>query len=247
MIRLLFVSGFTTVIALAFLPSSARGAFNVDDASLGQVETVAFDTHTAGNFATSVGSVQSARTRHVGSSFPVDIVIDEVHGADKLYAFGMEVRYDPTVLSVTARDFNFLFASPPNLPFFLTDTPPDTDGAFRLDVAELDDSWSYGEGVLARLTFTCLQAGVSELVMFDDVYSNAGEDPGIIDQNTNTLLVANSLPATITCSHMPVGGPVELRVTSSQSESDVRYVVPILVVALLGAAGTRRLIGRKTP
>lgn len=157
------------------------------------IESVAVDANVSGNGPTWIGTVEACRVATVGSVFSLDIVVDEVPPFDPfnstgtIFGFGFNLVYNPSVLSIIARDdgSSVVFHQNPPLGIYwdaLSDILPDSDGDYRQDAGDLGGpNNEYGEGVLARLTIMVVGTGVSPLDLNDSIQLDGAPEivPGI--------------------------------------------------------------------
>jgi len=132
------------------------------------VDGAFIDTDVSRNSATSVASVDLCATASVGADLVVDVAIGPlgIPVDHPIIGFAFHLLYDPSVLSVTGFDPNFLLgAALGSSVFSLSEDLPDVDGEFEVGVVDLGlpGTGETGLGVLGRLTFTALDGGVSEL------------------------------------------------------------------------------------
>jgi hypothetical protein len=167
------------VMTAAVAGWSASGGQGTTQASPGV--TLGIDVNTAGNTATSLGSIDTSRTVACGDIFDVDIYINDV---TNLHLWTLGVRYDSDVLFVTARNVKMFLASA--LGSEVNDISygdRGLGGAYELgasDVAEPATPDS-GSGVLVRLTMLARGDGSSSLGLEQESLFDyrAGESPPI--------------------------------------------------------------------
>ena len=149
------------VMTAAVVAWSASGGQGTTQASPGV--TIGVDVNSAGNTATSLGSIETSRTVACGDIFDVDIYVNDV---TNLHLWTLGVRYDSAVLFVTARNVKMFLASA--LGSEVNDISRGDrglGGAYELgasDVAEPATPDS-GSGVLVRLTMLARADGSSSL------------------------------------------------------------------------------------
>jgi len=149
------------VMTAAVVAWSASGGQGTTQASPGV--TLGIDVNTAGNTATSLGSIETSRTVACGDIFDVDIYITDV---TDLLVWTLALVYDPDVLYVANREIHmFLESSPGSEVDDISYGDRGLGGGYELgarDDAEprAPDS---GSGVLARLTMLAVGRGPSSL------------------------------------------------------------------------------------
>lgn len=203
---------FLCALAAALLapPASAQS-----DATIGIVSTDAVIT---GNSATGLGPLNACVRAEPGFSVSVDLVVDAVPEDRGVIGFQVTIEYDPSLLTLTAVDSEFLLAAKGTFEPFegLSDPLPDTDGDGRYTILVADlasrppiENIESGKGVLARLTFTTKGAGISPVApSFDppEVY------PSLIDIQNATIGVDSTGTASIAvgqdCETPPEATPV---------------------------------------
>lgn len=120
--------------------------------------TVGVDADPTGNSATSLGVIDDCKEVAEGQSFDIDIYVEDV---SDLAGFAFGLTYEPSILTVTARDSGF-FLGPGGLE--LGDLLPDRDGNWYYGYA---GSTGSGSGVLMRVTLETLATGISPLLLQD--------------------------------------------------------------------------------
>jgi hypothetical protein len=146
-------------LVLAVIILGPRGAASLSGPVIG------IDTDPTGNSDTAVGAIDACQAVEAGDTFEVDVTIQEV---TDLAGFEAHLVYDPSVLKVTAVDYDYFLATAGSVqnwgeaPTLLN---PDTDGTLSMIVAfmPLPDVGASGEGVLARITFEALTGGSCDL------------------------------------------------------------------------------------
>jgi Thrombospondin type 3 repeat/Cohesin domain/Dockerin type I domain len=114
----------------------------------------------ANNTATTVGAIDPCQTTTVGSSFNIDIVIQNV---TSISGFQANLLYNPAIVHVTGVDYHFLLASTPVAVVDVGDSVPDSDGTFVLAAVQFPLVPAAGSGVLARVTLQAVGVGGSSL------------------------------------------------------------------------------------
>lgn len=118
--------------------------------------TVGVDADPTGNSATSLGTIDDCKEVAEGQSFDIDIYIQDV---SDLGGFAFRLTYEPSILTVTARDPGF-FLGPGGME--VGDLLPDRDGNWYYGYAGSTDS---GSGVLMRVTLEAVGTGISPLLL----------------------------------------------------------------------------------
>jgi hypothetical protein len=107
------------------------------------------DTNSSGNSANSLGPIEACRNEpSAASSFAVDVVIQNVQS---LSGYESDFFYDPTVLTITGKQTNFIMTPGPPPGFIdFSDPVPDSDGNYHILLATTGQGT--GSGVIIRLT-----------------------------------------------------------------------------------------------
>jgi len=209
--RLVTILG--AVLALAVFLVAAKqayAAFNVADPIPGQIRLFAVDAEPSGNTATSVVDVDTAHQAAVGTTFNVDLVVDEIAAQNAILGWDMNFHYNPSILSVTGFNGQLMLAADPGSSLYdASDVPPDSDGDFFTGIVDLSEgNEEIGEGVLARLTLECLAPGTSTL--FVDYVLIGSPDPSIYydaDPSSNVdiqpIPIITNQGATAQCTSSP--------------------------------------------
>lgn len=114
--------------------------------------------------------IQTIASVPVGAPLAVDVVILSVSIADPLIGFEFDLRFDPTRLTALWVEDGDFFPNPIALETDLT--PPDV-GVARLNGGAAVS----GQGVLVRIHFDAIAAGIVDLGLLNVVLSNASGDP----------------------------------------------------------------------
>ena len=143
-----------------------------------------------------LSSIQANASVSVGSTQDIDIIVDEVDSSDGMSGFAFNLKFDPAVVTITAKNVNsFMLPAA----FEIVPAPiPNTSGDLRIDAGQIGGNVS-GEGVLVRFGVQCIAAGTSVLDLADDI----GGDgiPDILD-GVNfgaPVPVLNGIDGSITC------------------------------------------------
>ncbi len=213
-----FVLGLPALTALGLLvvwlaPGDTASVRTSEASNPGVVDLVGIDARPylgTGNTATSIGCIDWGVDLAIGESTEIDIVVDEVDPADGLSGFGADLIYNGGIIEVTAYDDEFLLnAAGPRIPTTSTDPLPDDDSDFRFDSGDLSTNFEDGEGVLARITITCLANGISSLSL-DDVVGGDGV-PDILDAGGAALSVGTVVPSLVACgTFVPTNRDIEI-------------------------------------
>jgi len=146
-------------LVLAVIILGPRGAASLSGPVIG------IDTDPTGNSDTAVGAIDACQAVEAGDTFEVDVTIQEV---TDLAGFEAHLLYDPSVLKVTAVDYNYFLATAGSVqnwgeaPTLLN---PDTDGTLSMVVAFMPLPYigASGDGVLVRITFQAVASGSCDL------------------------------------------------------------------------------------
>jgi hypothetical protein len=125
--------------------------------------TIGVDANPTGNTATSLGSVETARTVACGEIFDVDIYVTDV---TNLWVWTLALMYNRDVLYVGARDVQMFLASAPGSDVNdISYGDRSLGGAYELAASDIADPAApdSGSGVLARLTMLAVAEGTSSL------------------------------------------------------------------------------------
>lgn len=144
----------------------------LDGGGVGQASpavSLGVDADSDGNTATSLGSIDSCVSVDVGDTFTIDVFIRDVEDLQVWHVF---VRYDPSVVDIADRDIEMFLAAAPGSD--LRDRSygdPGLSGAYDLLVSDVagDPSHESGSGVLARLTLTAVEPGLTAIGIDDPV------------------------------------------------------------------------------
>lgn len=154
------------VMTAAVAGLSASGGQGTTEASPGV--TLGVDVNTAGNTATSLGSIDTSRTVACGDTFEVDIYINDV---TNLWVWTLSLAYNSDVLFVTNREVHmFLESSPGSAVDDISYGDRALGGGY--DLGARDDAEpaapDSGSGVLVRLTLLARGEGSSSLSLEED-------------------------------------------------------------------------------
>jgi Thrombospondin type 3 repeat/Cohesin domain len=114
----------------------------------------------ASNTATTVGTIDPCGSTTIGSTFNIDVVIQNVAS---ISGFQADLLYNPTIVHVTGVDYHFLLASTLVGVVDVGDSVPDSDGTFVLAAVQFPSAAAAGSGVLARVTLQAVGGGASSL------------------------------------------------------------------------------------
>jgi hypothetical protein len=128
----------------------------------------------SGAFADSVLSVPSPTTVTPGDTFTVDV---NISGAADLYAFQLDLAFDPTLLEATSvSEGSFLDGGVPGITFFVPGTIDNTGGtvSFNADSLIGPPPGVTGDGTLLVFDFTALNPGTSALSIENELLVDSG-------------------------------------------------------------------------
>lgn len=134
-------------------------------------------------FADSVLSTSSPATVAQGSTFSVDV---NISGAVDLYAFQLDLSFDPTLLEATSvSEGSFLNGGVAGTTFFIPGTIDNTGGTVSLNADSLIGPLPGvdGDGTLLVFDFTALNPGTSALTIENETLVDSG---GNIISDTTT-------------------------------------------------------------
>lgn len=123
----------------------------------------------SGAFADAVLSVSAPASVAQGSSFSVDV---NISGVSDLYAWQLDLTFDPTLLSATnVTEGTFLNGGNPSNTFFLPGTIDNVGGSVTLNADTLLSvvSGISGAGTLITFDFTALAQGTSPLAIANEI------------------------------------------------------------------------------
>lgn len=130
-----------------------------------EATSISIDAIPDGDTPASVVAIETCASAQEGDTFDVDLIIEDV---TDLLAWEITVSYNPDVLEVHDSDTEmFQAANEGSQVLNLSEPTPDVDGQYILQSVDAADPVSpdSGSGVLARLTFKAVGAGVSMLSM----------------------------------------------------------------------------------
>ncbi len=184
--RLLLTAAVALLGAAAVISASAQ-----EDLGVG----VGLDVDVTGNSATAVGQIDSCVAVELGSTFSIDVFVQNVPehddiGGGGISGFSYNLLFDPAVVEVTSVDNEHMIAALPEFAGFgfvdgdaneggLQDPLPATTGNLRVDFGDLTPSVEAGDGVLSRLELFAKGQGESALRVVDIASERAS--PSIID------------------------------------------------------------------
>jgi hypothetical protein len=152
------------------------------------IRIIAIDADVTGNTATSLGPLNACTRAEPGSNVVLDLVVDAVPASRPFIAFQVDIVYDPTLLTLTTTDNEFLLGANGTFEPFegLSDPLPDTDGRYTIIVADLSqlELAESGPGVLTRLTFAAKGRGMSTV---GPGFNPPDQYPALIDVENTTI------------------------------------------------------------
>lgn len=190
------VASVFVLLALVAYGGIRQGVYADHDPGTSVVDIFAYDTDATGNTATHVETIEDCvALPGVGATQTIDVVVDQVPDGG-MSGFGMNILYNPAVLKITASDTTQMLAAAGGyFPFSLGEPVPDTNGDFRIDIADLSPNYETGEGVLVRLTVEAVGTGTSSLT-FDDLIGFDGY-PDVLGSDSVTYNINNLQSATV--------------------------------------------------
>lgn len=193
-----------TMIAAALTQAAPHQAANQST-----IDFMGLDTDVTGNTATSLGSLDTCLQTSAGGTFQVDLLVDAIPPDRPMTAFGLELIYDPDLISVEGWDPNFLLAAGGDYqPFDSSDPTPDNDGLFIIAILDTSGFNETGPGVLARFTLKALKDGVSTLSLSTQI------NDGVLDDASIPVLAQTIGTATVMAGQ-PCPSPAPPPVTTS--------------------------------
>jgi len=208
-----------SVAALALL------AFARPSALAGPGIAVGVDADPTGNTATSLGTIDSARTVACGELFDVDVYITDV---SQLVVWNAAFRYDPFVVRVVARDVKMFLAANPGSStgnMDLSAGDPAAAGSYDLlarDTSADPSAHESGSGVLARLTLRAVGAGSTNLTLSDILLFTY---PGILPS-----------PDSVSAAAITVEGSCSIPVDIDIKPGDARNIIRLASDAVIPVA-----------
>lgn len=209
MIRKPLILGAATLLALALVAVGSNADVRATHIP-GGAANMAIDADTSGNSATVLGVREPCVETTAGSDVTIDVTITDVPAANPMSGFAYDMLYNPTALSVTVVDADFLLKSGAGSgSLFLAgdeSAVPDMDGNFQasaLDFATTTTSYESGSGVLERLTITVDGAAAPggyplHLIIAANIGSATG---GGFDSGTH---YSGQIAVGVTCGSLPV-------------------------------------------
>ncbi len=160
-------------LTASLLAVAALGAW-MADAGKGTTQaastvTLGVDADPTGNTATSLGTIDSARTVACGDTFQIDVYITDVAS---LWVWHVIMLYNPSLVYVTARDVQmFQAVNPGSQVVDRSLGDPALGGGYELAAADVAEPPvpNSGSGVLARLTVQAVAPGATSLDLTDPV------------------------------------------------------------------------------
>lgn len=240
----------TAPILATILTLFLAGAATADGPEVG------VDAVVEGNGSAELADIDSCIEAAEGDTVEVDIYVQDV---EQLLAWQMELRYDAAVVEVADRDVQYFLTTADEANILDgSAATPDGDGRYSLGAVNANDSSSGadGSGVLARVTFTAVGAGISEL----DLRSEDIDDDGTIDRgpylnNVDAEAIGDDNGDTfsdgvVRNAAIAVGsdcGDADPVVTSGSSDDDFPFVMvgAAVAVAVLAVLGGGLLMMRK--
>ncbi|MEO8458317.1 MAG: cohesin domain-containing protein [Chloroflexota bacterium] len=137
------------------LPGSGHAAPRAEAADV----TLGIDVTTAGNDASTLGTIDTCKRVEVGATFDVDLFVTDVTG---LRGWDALFDYDQTKVSVTGHTMVMIPG-----PYESTDPEPDADGSFTASSGFGNSQTANGSGVLMRVTMHADASGSSVLFIAD--------------------------------------------------------------------------------
>lgn len=169
--------------------------------------TAGIDVDPAGNSADSIGEIQECLAVDLGDILEVDVFVrglpegTTTPPSGGLSGFGFDILYDPDVININSADADFLIvqADPENAVVFFSGGDPDSDGDYRVDVAQFPTSgpplFESGDGVLLRISVKAVAAGITVLELAD-LFGQI-DAPSVYDGGANAYSVESVQNATL--------------------------------------------------
>ena len=240
-LALSFMGALLLVAGLASAGVLTRGA----EASHGGADAFSIDMNTAGNTATSLGTLDTCASASAGSTVTFDITVTNIPAfndggtpgvpADDsggIMGWLITILYNETPLTVQSENQSFLVANTPGstLSPLGSDPTPDTDGSNGYLTSTLDTSFTVpeeGSGVLTRLVIEVDPAAVTGLydLQFDPAdavhtdSSNTAFAPHDLT-SIGTIAVGQACPvaATPTATTAPAAAPTATGTATSEPD-----------------------------
>jgi hypothetical protein len=238
MMRNLSLAGALLAVLAIFMASSGSAMADADEVGL--------DAITDENDATSLGTIEDCVEVANGDEVAVDLYVKSV---DELIAWQMWLAYDPAVLEVADRDVELFLGGGENANVFdASDQTPDSDGRYFLSAANLneDSEGTSGSGVLARITFTAVGTGISELdLRTEDLNSDDVADRGPFLRDVDAQPIGDDdddtfFDGTLRNAAVAVDadcGDADVTVSGGDDGSSSTWVVLVAIAAVLGLVG----------
>ncbi len=151
---------------------------------------ISVDADPSGNTGTSAGTIDVCRSAPTGTSFNIDVVVEDLRGLD---GYQLDVLYSPSLLKVSAIEPG-LFLGPGGVDF--SDTVPDSDGHVLLMYASMEGPSRSGSGALARMTFQAVGSGVTRIKLANVILGRSGGE-AIGDSDGDSLFDGPMLDALV--------------------------------------------------
>lgn len=149
------------LLSLAAAPALAiallGGAAEAYSSQSGGMEAISIDMATAGNGPSSIAARQDCAEAAPGDVITLDVTAAGIPASTAMAAYTYTLDYPPRIASITNQEPMMLDALPGSSLFNAAQGMPDTDGSFRVSVADLGDNPATseaGSGVLDRLTLS---------------------------------------------------------------------------------------------
>jgi streptogramin lyase len=165
------VSGLVLAAVVVLVVGGLLAFWMVDNYASGASQTspsISVDVQPSGNTATSAGTIDACSSAAAGTTFDVDVVVQDLPGLD---GYQLDLLYSPSVLSITAIETG-LFLGPGAIDF--SDSVPDSDGHVLLLSANMEGPARGGSGVLARVTFQAVGSGLTRIKLANVILGQSG-------------------------------------------------------------------------
>jgi streptogramin lyase len=166
-----YISGLAVAAVVVLVIGGLLAFWMVDNYASGASQatpSISVDVEPSGNTATSAGTIDACSSAAAGTTFDVDVVVQDLPGLD---GYQLDLLYAPSVLTITAIETG-LFLGPGAIDF--SDSVPDSDGHVLLLSANMEGPARVGGGVLARVTFQAVGSGLTRIKLANVILGQSG-------------------------------------------------------------------------
>jgi hypothetical protein len=207
-----FILGAASLLAFALVAIGSNSDVRATHVP-GNASSMAVDADPTGNTATSLGPREDCVETSAGGSATVDLTISDVPAGNPIYAFSLNMFYDPAVLTISSADTSskMLAVNPGSSVTYFGDevATPDTDGIFAggaVDLSQDSGSQESGSGSLETLTIDVgagAAAGGYQLDLIDASFVGGANPLG----NDGGAHLSAVIAVDVTCGSLPTPEP----------------------------------------